>query len=282
MTATHAPTTSRRAPAGSVSTAAPLWAVAGHAFATQIKVLALFGFYAIAMGLVIGLLWEPLQDAFASIKLPPALTEILPGSDLTTPSGWANAEFLSLIAPGGIIALAVISGLRSTATEEENKTLGMSLSAPVTRTRFLVAKTLAVVGYVLIMGVLVYLGLLTADLSGSLELSGAGMVAAAVHTTFLGLLFAAITITLGVMTGRCKPTMGLAGGLAGLSFAVASFFPLSDTLAGWAKISPWYHYNAHNPLVDGIDATSILVLATATIVVGAVGFLLFPRRELRG
>ncbi|GAB4084842.1 hypothetical protein GCM10028784_14720 [Myceligenerans cantabricum] len=261
---------------------APLRAIAAHAFAAQVKLLAIFAFYAIVMGLVIGLLWEPLQDAFSSFDIPPTLMEILPGSDLTTAAGWANAELLSMVAPGGIIALAVISGLRATAAEEEAKTLGMSLSAPVTRTRFLTAKAVAVSGYVVIMGAMVYLGLVTADVTGSLDLSEAGMVAAAVHTTFLGLLFAAITIAAGVVTGRRKPSMGIAAGIAGLSFAVASFFPLSDSLADWAKLSPWYHYNAHNPLVEGVDPTSILVLTIATIAVGAVAFIQFPRRELRG
>ncbi|WP_165858010.1 ABC transporter permease subunit [Corynebacterium alimapuense] len=242
----------------------------------------MFGFYSIVMGLVIGLLWEPLQDAFSSFELPEALTTILPGADLTTPAGWANAEFLSMIAPGGMIALAIMAGLRATAKEEESKTLGMSLSAPVSRNQFLAAKTLSVVSYVLIMGVLIYLGLLTADISGSLELSSSGMIAAAIHTTLLGLVFAAITLTVGVATGRAKPTMGIAALLAVLSFVVASFFPLSETLNDWTKLSPWFHYNGHNPLVEGVDVSSALVLGIAALVIGAIGFLQFPRRDLHG
>lgn len=262
--------------------ASPIRAVAGQAFTAQTKLLAIFAGYAILMGLVIGLLWEPLQDAFASITLPPALTDALPGADLTTATGWANAEFLSLIAPAGMIALALLTGLRATVTEEETKTLGMSLSAPVSRTTFLAAKTITLSGYVLIMGLMVYLGLLTADLSGSLGLSGEGMIAAAVHATLLGLLFAAITITVGAATGRRKPTMGVVAGLAGASFVIATFFPLLDSLADWAKISPWYHYNGHNPLAEGLDLPSILILSAATLVVGSVAFIQFPRRELRG
>ncbi|BDZ41814.1 hypothetical protein GCM10025865_11130 [Paraoerskovia sediminicola] len=210
------------------------------------------------------------------------MTEILPGADLTTPAGWANAEFLSMVAPGFLIAVAVISGMRATAAEEEAKTLGMSLSAPVSRTTFLAAKSVATVLLVGLMGVMVLVGLWVADLSGDLGLSTSGMVAAALHTTMLGLVVGAVTITAGVLVGRKRPTMVIGAGFAGLSFAIASFFPLSESLSSWARISPWYHYNASDPLVNGADWGSLTVLAITAVVVLAIGFWDFPRKDLRG
>ncbi len=238
----------------------------------------------IGMGAMVGALWPSMQTSLADLSrnLPAAFTSVLAGADMSTPSGWVNAELMSLIAPAAMIAVAVISGTRATAGEEEDKTLGLLLGAPVGRTTFLLAKAAAVVAHVLVVGALLVAGLYLGDAVGGLGLTTAGILGAALHTALLGLFFGAVAVTAGTALGARRPTYALTGGLAAVAFAMASFLPLSDGVATWAKASPWYFLNSSDPLQNGPQPWHLLVLGVLTAAVLALGIAIIDRRDLRG
>ncbi|RVW01377.1 ABC transporter permease subunit [Rhodococcus xishaensis] len=259
-------------------------ALVGKAIVDRMALSVVIGSLMVAMGLMVGALWPPLKDAFAEI--PTALTDTLArafaGADLTTPAGWVNAELMSIVAPAGAIAIGVISAVRATAGEEQDKTLGILFGAPVGRIPFLVAKIEAMIVHVLVVCAFLAGGLIVGNMIGDLNLTAAGIFGAAAHTALLGILFGMIGLALGVGTGSRRVATAVTSGLAALGFAVSVFLPLSDTLAGGAKISPWYYYTASNPLVNGPDWTHLLVLAGATLIVGVIAAAVFERRDLRG
>ncbi|WP_072691635.1 ABC transporter permease subunit [Rhodococcus marinonascens] len=263
---------------------AAAWALVGKAIADRMTLSVVIGTLMIAMSAMVGALWPPLKDTFAEI--PTALTDMVSkafsGADLTTPAGWMNAELLSMVAPAGAIAIGVISAVRATAGEEEDKTLGALLGAPVGRTPFLLAKIDAMIVHVLVVCLFLAGGLIVGSVIGDLGLSATGIFGAAAHTALLGIVFGMIAIALGAGTGSRRLAAAATGGLAALAFAVSVFLPLSDTLAGGAKISPWYYYTASNPLVNGPDWAHLLILGTSALMIGVVAALIFERRDLRG
>ncbi len=236
------------------------------------------------LAIMVGALWPSLHGTFTELSdsLPDAFTTILAGADMSTPSGWGNAEVLSFMAPGGAAVVGLISAVRATAGEEEDQTLGLVLSAPVSRTTFLLAKAAAMVVHVVIVGALVSVGFTLGNLIGDMGMSMSGMIAAGLHVSLFGVLFGFVGILLGGTTGHRRLSVAVGGGLVGLSFAIASFLPLSDGLAGWAKISPWYYYNASDPLANGPDWTHLLVLAVLAVVVASAAVMAFRRRDLQG
>ncbi len=238
----------------------------------------------IGMGLMVGALWPSLKDTFADLQdsLPDAFSTILAGADMSTPSGWANAEMMSMVAPAGVIAVGAISASRAIAGEEEDKTLGMLLGAPVSRASFLVAKSLAMVVHVLLVSVAVGAGLVLGNLVGDMGLSTTGILGAGLHTFVLGVLVGGVAVWFAAWTGSRRLTTAAAAGLAGLSFALASFLPLADSLADGARLSPWYYYNSSDPLANGADPWHLLVLLVLAAAVLAAGLLPFRRRDLRG
>ncbi|RVW01798.1 ABC transporter permease subunit [Rhodococcus spongiicola] len=259
-------------------------ALVGKAIADRMTLSVVIGGLMVAMGLMVGALWPPLKDAFADI--PTALTDTLArafaGADLTSPAGWVNAELMSIVAPAGAIAIAVISAVRATAGEEQDKTLGTLLGAPVGRIPFLLAKIDAMIVHVLVVCSFLTVGLIAGNMIGDLNLTAAGIFGAAVHTALLGILFGMIGLALGAGTGSRRVATSATSGLAALAFAVSVFLPLSDALAGGAKISPWYYYTASNPLVNGPDWTHLLILAAAALIIGVIAAGVFERRDLRG
>lgn len=234
------------------------------------------------LAILVGALWPSLHDTFRDLSdsFPHALTTMLRGADMSTPSGWGNAEVLSFMAPGGAAAVGLISAVRATAGEEEAQTLGLVLSAPVSRTTFLLAKAAAMVVHVVIVGALVSVGFMLGNLIGDMGLPMSGMIAAGLHTSLFGVLFGFVGLLLGGSTGHRRLSLAVGAGLVGLSFAGASFLPLSDSLAGWARISPWYYYNSSDPLANGPDWTHLLVLAILAVIVALVAVVPFQRRDL--
>lgn len=262
----------------------PVRVMAAHAIRERLPLVGAVSALMAVMGMLVGALWPSLQDTFADLQdsLPDAFTTVLAGADMSTPSGWANAEMMSMIAPAGVIAVAVIAAVKSTAGEEEAKTMGMVLGAPVSRSAFVTARSLAILALVLIASASIGVGLGLGSIVGDMGLGVAEIIAASLHTGALGLLFGGIALAVGTWTGNSKLTAAVAAGLGGLAFALASFLPLSDSLADGAKASPWYYYNSSNPLANGADYLHLAVLVVAAALVMALAGLGFGRRDLRG
>lgn len=280
-TSTNTPTQPSSA---STITAHPFGAVVIRSIKERLPLTGVIGVLMIGMGLLVGALWPSLKDTFADLEesLPEAFTAVLGGVSMGTPVGWANAEMISLVAPLGAIAVAVIAGTAATAGEEENKTLGVLLSTPLRRRTVVLAKAVAMIALVALVGVSVYLGLFAGSALGDMGLPQQGMIGASVHVAAIGIFFGAIAILVGAATGNRRATTGTTAGLAVLSFATASFLPLSETLADGAKFSPWYYFNNSIPLANGTDWTHVLILTVAAIVLVLVSLPIFRARDLRG
>jgi len=256
--------------------------VIGKAVSDRLALAVLVGMLMLVLGVMVGALWPPLQETFANLSLPEAFSSFLGGATLATPLGWTNAELVSVVAPAGAIVVGVISGARATAGEEEDKTLGVLLATPVDRIPFLLAKTVAMIVHVLTVSLLLVAGLAAANPIGDLGISASGMLGAGLHTAALGILFGVIAVIVGSASGSRRLTNAVAGGLATLAFAMNSFLPLSDSLAGLAKLSPWYYFNSGDPLANGPNLGQLLVLGAAALVILALGPGVFNRRDLRG
>ncbi|MCB0948127.1 MAG: ABC transporter permease subunit [Mycobacterium sp.] len=259
-------------------------ALLGKAIADRLLLAGIVGASMIGMGALIGALWPPMRDTFADISsgLLDGMMKALPGADLTSATGWANAELMSMVAPAAAIAVAVISAARATAGEEEAKTLGVLLSAPVARVTFLSAKAAAMAIHVLIVGGCLATGLVVGNVIGNLGLTANGIVGATAHTVLVGIAFGTLALLIGAGTGNRRLTTATTGALAALAFAMSTFLPLSDALADGAKFSPWYYFSASNPLLNGADPGHLIVLATCAVLPALVAAVVFHMRDLRG
>lgn len=254
-----------------------------RAVADRMTIVGVLAFYGLAIGAGVGALWPPLRETFVGLtdSLPAAVDQILGNVSMATPAGWINAEMMSIMGPGFLIATAIISAGAATAGEEQARTMGLLLSTAASRTTFLAAKTAAMVMHVLIVAVAMFAGLLVGNGIGHMGIPVGDLLAATFAMTLIGLVFGAIAMTLGAAGTERRRTMAISAGIAGLSFVLAVFLPLSESLAWLAKLNFWYPYSANVALVNGIDGGFAAILATSAVVISAVGFAIFPRRDLR-
>lgn len=281
---TLAPTRATVRRTGAPSTLAVGAEVVRQALGERRTTVAVFSAVMIGMSLMVGGMWPSMQDTLAEMAevLPPAFDAMMAGADLGTATGWVNAELFSMVAPGCLIAVAIISAVRSTAGEEDSKTLGMLLGAPVGRSTFLAAKAVAMLLHVALVGVAAVVGLLLADLVGGLGLDLGGILSLVLHTCLLAALFGAVALALGAGTGSRRIAYAGAAGLATAAFLAAGFLPLVDSLAGGAELSPWSWFNSTDPLVNGVDPAHAALLAGFTAAVLLLAVLGFRRRDLTG
>jgi len=255
-----------------------------RAVADRATIVGVLSFYSLAMGAGVGALWPPLKNTFASLSanLPAAFDRLLGDVSMATPAGWVNAEMMSLVAPGFLIAMAILSAGAATAGEEQARTMGLVLATSASRTTFLAAKTAAMVAHVLMVSVAMFTGLAVGNMIGHMGIGVGLLLAATVQATLVGLVFGAIALTIGAAGSDRRRTMTISAAIAGLSFVLAVFLPMNESLAWLAKLNFWYPYSANVALTHGIDAGFAAVLAACAVITSAIGFIIFPRRDLHG
>lgn len=266
------------------SAPAQTMAITRTAVRERVPLVAVIAIVMVAMGSLTGALWAPPRDAFADLStgVSDTIEKVLAGADLTTPTGWMNAEMVSLALPGGLIAVAVISAAKGIAGEEQTKILGVLLSTPVSRTAFLIAKTTAMIINVLLATIGAAAEILLGSVIGDLGIDMAGLLGTCAHGTLLAIVFGSVAVLASALTGDARLSSSVAAGLAVLAFGLNAFFPLSDSLADYTKASPWYYFAHNNPPANGPSYTHLLVLAVTALILITFALFAYHRRDLRG
>jgi beta-exotoxin I transport system permease protein len=235
------------------------------------------------MGLMIGPMYNFIDEALISMQasFPEELLALFGGGDMSTPEGFYQIETFGLMAPIAVMVVTVAIGGRALAAEEANRTMGLLLANPIGRSTVLLEKTAAMVLGAFVVGIATFAGVVGGSWIGGLGMSVINIAATTLLVTLLGLLFGTLALALGAATGRVAAAIWGAVALAFVFFLIDGLLPFTETLAGWARISPFYYYLSSDPLLNGMHWGHAAVLAGLTVVFVAVAVPLFQRRDLR-
>jgi ABC-2 type transport system permease protein len=192
-----------------------------------------------------------------------------------------RSEIGAVYGPLVVAAIAIAAGAGATAGEEEDGVLGLILAYPVDRSRFVVAKALAVAVGVLLVSLGTFAGMVAGVAIGGGGVGVGEIVALAVHLAGFGFAVGALALALGAASGRRSVAVGGAAAVTLLGFLVNGFAPF---LAGahWLRYGSFFHFYAgHDPLANGIDPGDLAVLAAAATVLTGIAVAAFSRRDLR-
>ncbi len=251
-----------------------------HQGLTMVVAGLMFGLMGVAIGPMFNLIDTSLLD-FSG--LPDAVKTMLGGGtgDMSTPVGWYRGETFGLMAPIAVMTVGIAVGAKALAGEESHRTMGLLLSNPVSRASVLREKAVAMVLLVAIVGVATFAGVTIGSLLGNLGLDVGNIAAICLLVTLLGLVFGGLALALGAATGRARiATFGTVGAALVLYLAQA-LLPLNDSLAGLARLTPFYYYLESDPLANGMNWAHAGVLAAAAAVLVSASVWLFQRRDLR-
>jgi ABC-2 type transport system permease protein len=215
-------------------------------------------------------------------EMPEALARAFLGevTDLTSPIGYLNSQLYVFFLPLLFLAFAAARGSSGIAGEEENGTLDLLLSYPVARWRVALDKFAAVITATLLLAFVFWLALALSAIAIGMEISLLRMAEATLSAALLGLTFGALALAVGCGTGKRALSIGVSGAAGTVAYFVNALMPLVEALEPSRKLSPFYYYNSADPLSNGLDPVHVLVLLVLTLVLVAVGLVLFNRRDL--
>ncbi|MDH3261540.1 MAG: ABC transporter permease [Acidimicrobiia bacterium] len=237
------------------------------------------------MGVLMGPLYGLMDKTLLSFadQIPKELYAFVGagGGSMSTAEGFYEVETFGLMAPIAVMVVTVVIGAQALAGEEQDSTMGLLLANPIKRSRVLLEKAWAMVVYAIAVGFFTFAGVWLGSLIGGLGIGVGNIAATSFLATLVGLAFGALALALSAATGRVKVAVFGTVGVALVFHLVNSFASLNDTLAAWARWTPFNYYLNSHPLVNGMRWGDAAVLTGLTVVLVALSVVLFQRRDLR-
>ena len=212
-------------------------------------------------------------------NLPDAVRSII-GTNYTSPAGYLRAELFSLLGPVLLLVYGIGAGGKAIAGEEEARSLDLLVTTPMPRGRVVVDKAITVAITLLALAALVFVVVIALGPPFGLEVAIANVASMCVMFFLLGLAFTWFALAVGCATGRRSWASAAGGGVAVVMYVLNAISPTIPGLTWAQSFSPFRWYLEPDPLVTGIHAGNVLVLAAiATVFLGAAVWT-FRRRDL--
>lgn len=209
-----------------------------------------------------------------------AMFNMVEGVSLSTGPGFLHMELFSFVLPLLLIVFSVGFGARAIAGEEEEGTLDLVLSAPITRRRVLAEQFAAMVAATFAIGTVMFAAVLLAGAGFGMGLVPGRLAAAMFGAVLIALVFGALALAVGSITGRRGVAIGVAGAAALAAYLVFSLAEVVSWLGTVQKASPWYYYAASAPLLRGLEWAHAGVLAAIVLALPVAGGVVLERRDL--
>jgi len=201
---------------------------------------------------------------------------------LSSPPGFLHSQVFAQMLPIALLVLAIAVGARAIAGAEDDGTLELTLSNPVTRRRVAVERYFAAVATVLIVALastIVLVGLAPVfQLREGLPI--ANLVGACGAVACLAILHATIAFAVGAIMGGRGMAIAIGSAVAAGGFIVFGLVS-GGVLEPLRFVTPWWWYLSRNILARGLAPEAIVMPLAVSGVLFAIGVKRFEGRDLR-
>jgi len=212
-------------------------------------------------------------------QYPDAMKEVFNISSMSTGAGYINGELFSLMLPAIFIIFAVARGARYVAGEEDEGTLELLVTMPVSRRLVLLEKGAALVVSIGVLAVVLFLSTWLSSLAFGLDIPALHALNGTVAMFLIGLEFGLVALAISAGTGRRGLAAGATAGLAGASYLLYLIAQLVDSLRPLRVISPFYQAISEGPIGPSLPPITWVMLAVGLGTL-AVSVPVFERRDL--
>jgi len=199
---------------------------------------------------------------------------------LTSGPGFLDAELFSFMLPLFILVLAIGSGARTLAGEEDAGRLELLLAYPVRRSRAVLAKAAAVAVEVALVCAVILVVLALLDPLFGLDLTFGRLAAAVAGLAVLGILHGWLALAVGAAVASRTLALGLPAALAAGGYLVAGLHELAGWLDPFRFLSVFWWIGS-SPLQNGVRGWGLLVVAVAALAALAAAMVLLERRDVK-
>jgi len=215
-------------------------------------------------------------DAF-----PEALRSIFRMEDYFSGEGFLGTELYSMMVPLIFISMSAARGSSAIAGEEESGNADILFALPISRTKILINKMLALVIETLFVAVFLIGAIAIGSSMVDMEIATSKVVVATISALLLGLIFGAFALIAGAFTGKRAPATGLSVALAIAALLFYSLAPIVDTFKVLTPYNPMDWAINGNPLSEGVSAASFVKLISLFVALNALSILIFRKRDIK-
>lgn len=214
-------------------------------------------------------------------QLGPMIEPFMGGiQDMTSPEGYLFSQLFSAVIPFTLIALGIFTGSRAIAGEEENGTLDLLLSNPVSRCQVVVEKFGSNLICMTVLASGIWLGLTVGAAIVSMDIRYVRLAETTAGCALLGLTFGTLAFALGCGWGKRNVAAGITAAIVVALSMLDILAGLSDGFEALRFASPFYYNNSAEVLFHGLLPVDMLVLIGLTAILLAVSVISFERRDL--
>lgn len=213
--------------------------------------------------------------------LPPAFRNLGGGDlDLTSPEGYLNGRVFALLGPILFLVFGIAFGARTVAGEEQAGTLELVLARPVARWRLVAEKFAALTVATVFLGLVLWGSLVIGALPVDLDIAAGALAGATLMVVLLGLLFGALALLIGALTGKRALALGLSTAVAVGTYLLDLYAGVSEAVEPFRGLSPFYYYDAALPLRNGVDPVHVAFFLVVTVFLAGFSLVAFERRDV--
>ena len=199
---------------------------------------------------------------------------------LTSGSGFLDAELFSFMLPLFVLVLAIGSGARTLAGEEDAGRLELLLSYPVRRSRAVLAKAVAVAVEVALLCAVILVALAVLNPLFGLDVAFGKLTAAVAALAVVGILHGWLAVAVGAAVASRTLALGIPAALVAGGYLIGGLHELAGWLDPFRFLSVFWWLGS-SPLQNGLRGWGVLLVALAALAVLAAAMQLFERRDLK-
>lgn len=198
---------------------------------------------------------------------------------LTSAAGWLNSNLYANFVPLIVLLLAIGYGAASIAGQDEDRTLGLVATLPLSRRR-LVAEKFATL---CLLAIPVALATMLCVLVGpvfQLHISIGNLIGATVGVVLLAIDFGALAMLIGAATGSRGTAVGITSAIAAAAYIISSLAPVVHWLHPIRFASPFFYAVGDGQIVRGLRTDWAAVLLGVAILLGIATAEAFDRADV--
>lgn len=216
-------------------------------------------------------------------SMPPAFKGLIGNlGDLSKFDTYIASQLFDIRVPLIAGIMAIILGLGLSVNDEEKGELRTILSLPVSRTKLLIEKWLAmltimvVISLGMVAGIYAVLPFITIPT----DLAPDVMLRLSTMTLLVMMTYGTIPFAVGLATGRRAVATSLSILVIIGSFLLSTFGQAVDWLSNYENLSLLHYFPASDIVKNGFDLKDVAVFAGITIVLLVLGVVMFRRRDV--
>lgn len=199
---------------------------------------------------------------------------------LTSSTGWLNVNLYANFVPLIVLLMAIGYGSAGIAGQDEEGTLGLVVTLPLSRRR-VIAEKFATMCLLAIPVAVVTMLCAIAGIAFEMDINIAHLAGVTVGVLLLAIDFGALAMLIGAATGSRGSALGITSTVAAAAYIINSLAPVVHWINPLRYASPFFYAVGDGQLQHGLEPAWAAVLVGIAVVLGVATAKAFQRLDVR-